>query len=94
MNINNTAIEKIDILGKMEILNTRMRESVIKNIVDEEKVKAYDIGVKNTMECLKSLITHKDGKKNRLIYQKYEEQSDDFVQYVQLSDALNELFGE
>lgn len=49
MNINNASIEKIDILGKMEILNARMRESAIKKITDEEKIKAYDTGVLNTM---------------------------------------------
>lgn len=83
-------VEKIDILKEMEVLNARMRELAVKDST-EEKIKAYDCGVKNTMVCLESLITHEtDGKKNRLIYQEYGEVSN-VVQYRKLSEVLKKL---
>lgn len=90
MNIEDIIVEKVDILKEMEVLNGRMREKAIENST-EERIKAYDCGVKNTMECLKSLITHETGEeKDRLIYQKYGKQSD-VVRFVRLSDALKEM---
>lgn len=90
MDAENVIVEKIDILKEMEILNARMREAAIKDST-EEKIKAYDIGVENTMNCLKSLITHEsDGEKDRLIYQKYGEQCD-VVTYWPLKEVLKEL---
>lgn len=89
--ISKVMVEKIDILAEMEVLNRRMREVVIKDTTLGEKIKAYDIGVKNTMSALKSLITHSaDGEKDRLIYQRYAEQSN-VVRYMLLTDALKEL---
>lgn len=90
MSIDDIKVEKIDILKEMEILNARMRKVAVKNSA-EEKIKAYDCGVENTMECLKSLITHEtDGEKDRLIYQKYGEQSE-IVRYEKFSEILREL---
>lgn len=90
MNHENVIIEKIDILKEMEILNARMRELAIKDST-EEKIKSYDIGVENTMNCLKSLITHEsDGEKDRLIYQKYGTQCG-IVTYWTLEEVLKDL---
>lgn len=90
MKLDELKIEKIDILKEMEVLNERTRKSVIEN-TSEEKIKAYDCGVKNTMNCLRSLITHElDGEKDRLIYQKYGEQCD-LVRYEKPSEILKEL---
>lgn len=87
--ISKVMVEKIDILAEMEVLNRKMREAVIKDTVPEEKIKAYDIGVKNTMSALESLITHSE-EKDRLIYQKYGEQSG-LVKFILLSDVIKEL---
>lgn len=90
MKINDVIVEKMDILKEMEVLNERVREVVVKNST-EEKIKAYDIGVENTMNCLKSLIVHEsDGEKDRLIYQKYGAQCD-IVTYWPLEEVLKEL---
>lgn len=90
MNVKNVIAEKIDILKEMEILNARMREVAIKDST-EEKIKSYDIGVENTMNCLKSLITHEsDGEKDRLIYQKYGAKCG-IVTYWPLEEVLKDL---
>lgn len=83
-------VEQIDILAEMEVLNERMRNAVIKDTTPEEKIRAYDMGVKNTMVALESLITHSEGEKDRLIYQKYREQSD-LIRYRTLEQCLNEM---
>lgn len=83
-------VEQIDILKEMEVLNKRMRDAALEGCASEEKIKAYDIGVKNTMSALESLITHAEGEKDRLIYQKYGEQFD-IVRYRLLKDVLKEL---
>lgn len=70
MDFKDVIVEQIDILKTMEMLNSEMRKLVEKKLT-EEQMKSYEIGVQNTMACLESLITHKDGEKNRLIYQKY-----------------------
>lgn len=90
MNTENVIVEKMDILKEMEILNARMREVAVKDST-EEKIKAYDIGVENTMNCLKSLITHEsDGEKDRLIYQKYGAQCG-VATYWPLEEVLKDL---
>lgn len=90
MNTENVIVEKMDILKEIEILNARMREVSVKGST-EEKIKAYDIGVENTMNCLKSLITHEsDGEKDRLIYQKYGAQCG-VVTYWPLEEVLKDL---
>lgn len=90
MAIKDAIVEKIDILKEMEILNARMREVAVKDST-EEKIRSYDIGVENTMNCLKSLITHEsDGEKDRLIYQKYGAQCG-IITYWPLEEALKEL---
>lgn len=89
MDFKDVIVEEIDILKTMEMLNNRVRESVFEKL-SEETMKIYDIGVKNTMSCLKSLITAQhDGKKNRLIYQKYGEPTEVHT-YRKLSDVLKE----
>lgn len=89
MDFKDIVVEEIDILKTMEMLNKRMRDSVFKNLT-EEQMKIYDIGVKNTMNCLKSLIAdQKDGEKNRLIYQKYGEPTE-VCKFRKLSDVLKE----
>lgn len=90
MDTENVIVEKIDILKEMEVLNERMREVAVKDST-EEKIKAYDVGVENTMNCLKSLITHEsDGEKDRLIYQKYGAQCG-IVTYWPLEEVLKDL---
>lgn len=90
MDIKKVIVEKMDILKEMEVLNARMREVAIKGST-EEKIKAYDIGVENTMNCLKSLITHElDGEKDRLIYQKYGAKCG-IVTYWPLEEVLKDL---
>lgn len=90
MSIKDVIVEKMDILKEMEVLNARMREAAVKDST-EEKIKAYDIGVENTMNCLMSLITHEsDGEKDRLIYQKYGAQCG-IVTYWPLEEVLKEL---
>lgn len=60
-------------------------------IQQKKKIKAYDTGVENTMNCLKSLITHEDdGEKDRLIYQKYGAQCG-IVTYWPLEEVLKDL---
>lgn len=83
-------IEKIDILAEMEVINKRMRSAAIKDTTTEKEAKAYDIGVKNTMYALESLITHSEGEKDRLIYQKHGEQSD-VVQYRTFEQVLKDM---
>ena len=89
--ISKVMVERIDILQEMEIFNQRMRDVVVKDTTPENLITAYDMGVKNTMSALESLITHSaDGEKDRLIYQRYGEQSN-VVRYMLLTDALKEL---
>ena len=89
MGIKNVFVERIDILKTMEMLNARMRDLVSKNLT-EEQMKIYDIGTKNTMNCLEYLITdQRDGEKNRLIYQKYGEPTE-IRKFRRLSDVLKE----
>lgn len=83
-------VEKVDILEEMKVLNERMRNAVIKDSTSKEEANAYDIGVKNTMSALESLIAHSEGEKDRLIYQKYGEQSV-AVQYITLDQALKDM---
>lgn len=91
MDFKDIVVEEIDILKTMEMLNERMRDSVSKKLT-EEQMKSYDIGVKNTMNCLESLITdQEDGEKNRLIYQKYQKYGEEVCVYKKLSDVLKEL---
>lgn len=98
-NLNEISIEIVDIVEEMESLNNRISETVCTNMTDEQK-KCYNLGVQNTMSALKSIIdtaeedgeNTKDVEKDRLIYQKYGEQSD-IVRYIRLSDAINELYG-
>lgn len=82
-------VEKIDILEEMKVLNKRIRDAIIKDSTSEE-AKAYDIGVKNTMSALESLITHSEGEKDRIIYQKHGEQSD-MVQYITLKQVIKDM---
>jgi len=88
MEFKNLVVEEIDILKTMEMLNEKMRKSVSKNL-NEEQMKTYNIGVQNTMNCLRSLITHQDGEKNRLIYQKYGEPTQ-VCYFRKLSEILKE----
>lgn len=91
IDISKVMVERVDILKEMETLNQKMRSAVINETTSENLVKGYDWGVKNTMDSLESLITHSvDGEKDRLIYQKYGEQSN-VVWYELLSDTLKEL---
>lgn len=83
-------VEQIDILAEMEVWNKKMRDAVINDATPEEKVAAYDIGVKNTMSALESLITNSEGEIDRLIYQKYGEQSD-IVRFRTLGQCLKEM---
>ena len=89
MDFKDIIVEEIDILKTMKMLNERMRDSVSKNLT-EEQMKIYDIGTKNTMNCLESLITdQRDGEKSRLIYQKYGEPTE-ICKFRRLSDVLKE----
>lgn len=89
MDFKDVIVEEIDIMKTTKMLNSRIRNSVSKNL-EEEQRKIYDIGVKNTMNCLESLITNqKDGEKNRLIYQKYEGATE-MRKFKMLSDVLKE----
>lgn len=90
-------VEKVDILSEMESLNKSFRDLFINGDHTEEQVKAYDVGVQNTMSILESLIDSSeiDGykrKKDRIIFQKYGEESK-IRRYVKLSDVLKELYG-
>ena len=90
MEAKDMIVEEIDILKTMEMLNKRTMESVSKKLT-EEQMKVYDIGVKNTMNCLEFLITDQQGRQeNRLIYQKYGEPTEVHT-YRNLSDVLKEL---
>ena len=91
-NFETIQIEKIDILSEMEVLNKRCRDMSVKGTESEHEIKAYDLGVKNTMAMLSSLINLNEENENRLIFQKYGEQSD-LVRYVHLSEVLKELYG-
>ncbi len=88
MDFKDVVVEEIDILKTMEMLNEKMRKSVSENL-NEEQMKAYDIGIQNTMNCLESLITHQDGEKNRLIYQKYGDPTQ-VCYFRKLSEILKE----
>lgn len=90
IDISKVMVEQVDILSEMEVLNKRMKEVAVNNVISVEEIKVYDIGVENTMSALKSLITHSEGEKDRLIYQKYGKQSD-LVKYRLLFDAIKEL---
>lgn len=83
-------VEQVDILAEMKVLNERMRNAEIKDTTPEAEIRAYDMGVKNTMAALESLITHSEGEKDRLIYQKYGEQSD-VVRFRTLEQCLKEM---
>lgn len=88
MDFKDVVVEEIDILKTMEMLNGEMRKLVEKKLT-EGQMKSYELGVQNTMACLESLITHEDGEKNRLIYQKYGEPT--YVRdFRKLSDILKE----
>lgn len=82
-------VQKVDILKHMEVINKRMREFAIKDSTDD-KIKAYDIGVKNTMSALEALITNEKLEGDRLIYQKYGEHSNG-IRFMTLPDVLEEL---
>lgn len=86
MDISKVIVERTDILEEMKVLNKRTRDAVIKETDSEEKAKAYDIGVENTMAMLEMAI----GESDRIIYHKngaYRE-----VRFYQpLTDALKEL---
>ena len=98
-NINEISVEMVDIVEEMKVLDDRISETVCTDMTDEQR-KCYNLGVQNTMSALKSIIdtTENDGEntkdveKNRLIYQKYGIRSD-IVQYIRLSDVINELYG-
>lgn len=83
-------VEQIDILAEMEVLNKRMRNVAIKDTTPEAEIRAYDVGVRNTMSALESLITHSEVEIDRLIYQKYGEQSD-VVRFRTLEQCLKEM---
>lgn len=87
-NLDEIGVEKIDILKQMEVLNERMRAIAVEGMA-EEKIKAYDCGVKNTMAVLESLI----GKEDKLLYQKHGEEFCDIARYIRLSDAISEIGG-
>ena len=91
-NLDTIPIEKSDILSEMEVLNTRCRKIAIKGTETEQEIKAYDLGVKNTMSMLASLINPGMKNENRLIFQKYGIQSN-MARYVRLSEVLKELYG-
>lgn len=81
MDIKNISIEEIDIIAEMKTLTNQYRESVVEKLGSQEKIDCYDLGIKHAMSVLKSLIHSFDFdkedyvEKNRLIYQKYGEQS-------------------
>lgn len=83
-------VEQIDILAEMKVLNERMRNVEIKDTTPEAEIRAYDVGVRNTMSALESIITHSEGQMDRMIYQKYGEQSD-LVLYRTLEQCLKEM---
>lgn len=90
MDISKVMVEKMDILEEMKILLSRMREHAVE-VKSEDDIKHYDDGVRNAMNALDSLITiNFDSEKDRLIYQKYKEQSN-FVRYMRLTDVLQQL---
>lgn len=97
--LDEISIEVVDILEEMKVLNNRIFETVCTNMTDEQK-KCYDLGIQNTMSALKSVIDTteigdgktKDVEKDRIIYQKYGEQSN-VVRYNKLSNILDELYG-
>lgn len=97
--LDEISIEVVDILEEMKVLNNRISETVCTNMTDEQK-KCYDLGIQNTMSALKSIIDTieidgektKDVEKDRIIYQKYGEQSN-IVRYNKLSNILDELYG-
>ena len=98
-NLGEISIEMVDILEEMKVLNNRISETVCTNMTDEQK-KCYDLGIQNTMSALKSIIDTteiddgktKDAEKDRIIYQKYGEQSN-VMRYNKLSNILAELYG-
>ena len=98
-NLGEISIEMVDILEEMKVLNNRISETVCTNMTDEQK-KCYDLGIQNTMSALKSIIDTteiddgktKDAEKDRIIYQKYGEQSN-VMRYNKLSNILDELYG-
>lgn len=90
MNIEKVEVEEIDILKTTEFFNTQAKEVAAQNAT-EEQIKAYDLGVKNTMSILEHLIAQtKYGKKDRLIYLKYGEPHL-YSRYKSLSKVLEEM---
>lgn len=98
MDIKNISIEEIDIIAEMKTLTNHCREAAVETLSSQEKIDCYDLGVKHAMSALKTLIHSFDFdkedyvEKNRLIYQKYGEQS--WIQrYRSLYEVLQELYG-
>lgn len=86
-------IEMLDILKEMDALNKKIRDVALEGSESEKEIRAYDIGVKNTMSALKSLIADPDGSyTDRLIFQREMEQSP-MRRFMLLSTALSELYG-
>ena len=85
-------IQKVDIMAEMEHYNAKMREASMEGCTDEGKIKAYDIGVQNTMNVLKMLLSKDENEeiKDELIYNA-KCGAKPFVRYVRLSDAVEEL---
>lgn len=90
MDITQISVEKIDIFKEMEFYNAKMREVAVKNST-EEKIKAYDYGVKNTMEVLKMLFLNDGKPTSKLIYQNSNEPLNKMAHCVRLSEVLTEL---
>lgn len=90
-NLDDISVEMVDIVEEMKVFNNRISETVYTNMTDEQK-KCYDLGVKNTMNALESIINLSGKTQDRLIYQKNGIQSD-IVRYATLDKVINELFG-
>ena len=91
MNIENVPVRKMDILKEMELYNKKIREHVVKKLNDN-CVKAYDLGIKNAMSVLEMLVSAKDEKEiGSLIYQKHGEKTHEVEEYVKLSEVLAEV---
>ena len=75
-------------MAEMEKYNTKMREIAIAGST-EEKIAAYDIGVKNTMSNLEMLLDTLRG--TPLIYDKKDADTPDVVRYTNLSTVIMEL---
>lgn len=98
MDVKNISIEEVDIIAEMKTLTNQYRELAVEKLCSQEKIDCYDLGIKHAMSALESLIHFFDFdkgdyiEKNRLIYQKYGEQSW-IRRYKSLYKVLQELYG-